>query len=128
MRTFAFTLMNMPMMPDAIEHAAPTRNAIPVRIPSSGPKTLVSATFAVSDNGDEHRDPDRGDEGKDRDGRVLAPDERDGPLEDRRRDVLHRLRAGVAPQHVTGEEEGEGHGDEPGGQDDELERAWIHGC
>ncbi len=29
-RRFALTLMNMPMMPDAIEQAAPTRNAIAV--------------------------------------------------------------------------------------------------
>ena len=40
--------MNMPMIPEAIEHAAPTRNAIPVRIPSAAPKVLVSATLAVS--------------------------------------------------------------------------------
>ena len=40
--------MNMPMMPDAIEHAAPTRNANPVRKPRSGPKMSVSATAAVS--------------------------------------------------------------------------------
>jgi hypothetical protein len=36
------------MMPEAIEHAAPTRNAMPVRMPSWGPKMLVSATSAVS--------------------------------------------------------------------------------
>ena len=48
MRTLALTLMYMPMMPDAIEQAAPTRNAKPVRQPRSSPKTLVSATSAVS--------------------------------------------------------------------------------
>ena len=47
-RTLALTLMNMPMIPDAIEHAAPTMNAIPVRKPRSGPKMSVSATAAVS--------------------------------------------------------------------------------
>ena len=32
-RTLALTLMNMPMIPDAIEQAAPTRKATPVMIP-----------------------------------------------------------------------------------------------
>ena len=40
--------MYMPMIPDAIEHAAPTRKASPVRQPRSSPKTDVSATSAVS--------------------------------------------------------------------------------
>ncbi len=48
MRTLALTLMYMPMMPEAIEHPAPTRKAIAVRMPSSGPKMLVSATSFVS--------------------------------------------------------------------------------
>ena len=47
-RTFAFTLMYMPMIPEAIEHAAPTRNATPVRIPRSIPKYSVSAKSFVS--------------------------------------------------------------------------------
>ena len=38
----------MPMIPEAIEQAAPTRKAIAVRMPSSRPKMLVSATFSVS--------------------------------------------------------------------------------
>ena len=40
--------MYMPMMPDAIEQAAPTRKAIPVRMPSSTPKMSVSATSGPS--------------------------------------------------------------------------------
>jgi hypothetical protein len=36
------------MMPDAIEHAAPTMNARPVRQPRSSPKMAVSATSSVS--------------------------------------------------------------------------------
>ena len=39
-RRFALTLMYMPMMPDAIEQAAPTRNAMAVRMPSSDPKIV----------------------------------------------------------------------------------------
>ena len=34
-RRFALTAMYMPMMPDAIEQAAPTRKATPVLMPSS---------------------------------------------------------------------------------------------
>ena len=40
--------MYMPMIPDAIEQAAPTRNAMPVRQPRSNPNTFVSATSRVS--------------------------------------------------------------------------------
>ena len=47
-RTLALTLTSMPMMPQAIEQAAPTRNAPPVRTPSATPYVPVSATFAVS--------------------------------------------------------------------------------
>ena len=48
-RTLALTLMNMPMIPDAIEQAAPTMNAIPVRTPIGSPASLgTSATSAVS--------------------------------------------------------------------------------
>ena len=36
-RRFDLTLMYMPMMPDAIEHAAPTRKAMPVLMPRSKP-------------------------------------------------------------------------------------------
>jgi hypothetical protein len=46
--TFALTLMYIPMMPEAIEQAAPTMNASPVRQPRSRPKIFVSATSAVS--------------------------------------------------------------------------------
>ena len=42
------TLMYMPMIPDAIEQAAPTRKAMPVRQPRSRPNTFVSATSLVS--------------------------------------------------------------------------------
>ena len=47
-RTLALTLMYMPMIPEAIEQTAPTRKAIAVRMPSSGPKMFVSATSFVS--------------------------------------------------------------------------------
>ncbi len=47
-RTFDLTLMNMPMMPEAIEQAAPTRKATPVRMPRSTPLMSVSATAGPS--------------------------------------------------------------------------------
>ncbi len=48
-RTFALTLMNMPMIPEAIEHAAPTMNAMPVMIPIGAPASdWTSATSLVS--------------------------------------------------------------------------------
>ena len=48
-RTFALTAMSMPMIPDAIEHAAPMRNAMPVSTPIGSPASFgTSATSAVS--------------------------------------------------------------------------------
>jgi hypothetical protein len=50
-RTFALTLMNMPMIPDAIEHSAPTKKAMAVRIPIGSPARFwTSATSGVSIN------------------------------------------------------------------------------
>ena len=118
--------MYMPMMPDAIEQAAPTRNASAVRQPRSRPKTSVSATSFVSKTVMTAPMHDRPDEGEDADRRVLAPDEGDGTLEDRAGDILHLLGPGVACEHVTGEVDGEEHGDEAGRQDDQLERTGIH--
>ena len=76
---------------------------------------------------DDDSDRDRADEGEDADRHVLAADEGDRALVDRRRDGLHLLGAGVAPQHVAGEVDGEGDGDEPRRQDDELELFGAHG-
>ena len=39
-RTLARTATNMPMIPDAIEHSAPTKNATPVMIPIGQPGQL----------------------------------------------------------------------------------------
>ena len=48
-RTLALTAMSMPMIPDAIEHAAPTRKAKPVMTPIGRPASLgTSATSADS--------------------------------------------------------------------------------
>ena len=47
-RTLALTLTSMPMIPQAIEQAAPIRNAPPVRTPMSIPTWEVSATLLVS--------------------------------------------------------------------------------
>ena len=122
-RTFAFTLMNIPMMPEAIEHAAPTRNAIAGPDPELRPEGAGVRDVRCLERRDEDREPDRRDQGEDRDGRVLAPDERDGSLEDGRRDVLHGLRAGVAPEDVPGKVQRKPDRDQAGGQDDKLERA-----
>ena len=108
--------MYMPMIPDAIEHAAPTRNAMPVRQPRSSPKILVSATSLPLEDRDDDADDDRADDGEDADRRVLAPDEGDRALEDRAGDVLHRLGARVTRQDVAGEVQGEQHGDDAGGR------------
>jgi hypothetical protein len=75
---------------------------------------------------DDEADHDGADEGEDADRRVLPPDEGDGAFEDRAGDVLHRLGARVAGQHVAGQVHGKQHGDEAGRQDDQLERARIH--
>ena len=122
--------MYMPMIPDAIEQAAPTRKAIAVRMPIGAPASVgTSATSAVSTSGDHHPDHDRRDEGEQGDRRVLATDERDRALEDRAGDVLHLLGPGVARQDVAGEVDREQHGDDAGRQDDQLERTRIHqGC
>ena len=48
-RTLARTATNMPMMPDAIEHRAPTKKATPVMIPIGRPAIDgTSATSGVS--------------------------------------------------------------------------------
>ena len=48
-RTFALTLISMPMMPDAIEQAAPTMKANPVMTPIGSPASFgTSATSADS--------------------------------------------------------------------------------
>ena len=113
--------------PEAIEHAAPTMNAMPVMIPMGAPASdWTSATSLVSIERDQDRDEDRADEGQDADGRVLAPDERHRAFEDGAGDGLHLGRAGVAAEDVAGEVDGEEHGDQPCGQDDQLERTGIH--
>ncbi len=48
-RTLALTATSMPMIPDAIEHAAPMRKAMPVNTPMGRPASFgTSATAAVS--------------------------------------------------------------------------------
>ena len=93
-RRLALTLMNMPMMPEAIEQAAPTRNAM------RGVDAQLDAVdgrcrrhLGPVHDGDDGADDDRADQGQDADGDVLATDEGDRTLVDGGRDVLHRLRA-----------------------------------
>ena len=76
--------------------------------------------------GKEVADTNGTDDREDRDGRVLAPDERNRALEDRAGDVLHRLGAGVPRKDIAGEIEGKEHGRDAGDGDDQLERARIH--
>ena len=110
------------MMPEAIEHAAPTMNANPVMTPMGKPASFgTSATSAEFDKADDDADDHGPDQGKDPDGRVLATQEGDRTLIDGARHVLHRLGAGVARQDVPGQVDGEQDGDDPGRQDDQLE-------
>ena len=123
-RTFDLTATNMPMIPEAIEHAAPTRNANAVMTPDRQrrPWTGTSATAGVSTSvmttpmitaREDRDDPDR---------RVLAADERDGTLEDRAGDVLHRLGALVSRQDVARQVEREQDRDDARDRDKPLER------
>ncbi len=75
------------------------------------------------DCGDDHR----ADESKQEDRRVLALDEGDRALLDRRRDVHHRLGPGVAGQDVTGEEDRKPYREQPRDRDEPLEQTWVHG-
>ena len=129
-RTFALTLMYMPMIPEAIEQAAPTRKAIAGPDADGAPASDgTSATSAVSTSVMTTPMTTAPTRARMRDRRVLAADERDRALEDRAGDVLHRLRPGVARQDVAGEVEREQDGDDAGGQDDQLERTGVHrGC
>ena len=102
-RTLALTATSMPMIPDAIEHAAPTRKAKPVMTPIGRPASLgTSATSADLDDADDDADDDGADDGEDADRRVLAADEGGRALVDGAGDVLHRLRPGVSREDVSG--------------------------
>ena len=117
-RTLERTLMNMPMMPEAIEQAAPTRKATAVMIPIGAPaRSGTSATSRVSTMRDHQADDHRADEGQQPDRRVLALDEGVGALADRVAHVLHRLRPLVTREDVAGQVEGEGNGHDPGDGD-----------
>ena len=115
------------MIPDAIEHAAPTAKAIPVMTPMGSPASLgTSATSADLDDADDDPDDHGTDDGQDGDRRVLPTQERGGALVDRAGHVLHGRRARIPRQDVTGEIQGEQDGDDAGGQDDQLERTGVH--
>ncbi len=92
-RTFDLTLMYMPMMPEAIEQAAPTRKATPVRMPELGAEDVGVGDVLRLDDRDDHADDDRATERQEGDRRVLAPDEGDRALVDGPGHVLHRLGA-----------------------------------
>src|SRR6185436_552054 len=120
-RTFERTLMYMPMIPDAIEERDP-------RAPAEvEPEDVGVGDFLALERGDHRADDDGAHDGEHADRRVLALDERVRALADHVSDILHRLRALVAGQHVAGEIQGEQDGGDPGNRDDELERARIHG-
>ena len=63
-RTLDLTATNMPMIPDAIEHAAPTRNANAVMIPIGRPAIErhvgdLGRLDQRDDDADDHRAEDR---------------------------------------------------------------------
>ena len=120
-RTLALTAMSMPMMPEAIEHAAPTMKANPVMTPIGRPASFGHVgDLGGFDEADDDADHHGADDGEDPDGRVLATDEGDRTLVDGAGHVLHRLRPGVAREDVPGQVDGEQDGDDPGRQDDQL--------
>ena len=116
--TLARTLTHMPMMPATIEQAAPTRKAKPVRMPSSTPKTCVSATSSVSTTAmmaattSVPTTASRAMVEYWRLMKALAPSWMVLP------DLLHRLGALVARQHVTGQPDREEDRRDPGDRDD----------
>ncbi len=115
------------MIPDAIEHAAPMRNAMPVNTPMGRPASFgTSATSAVSTMPMTMPMTTAPTSGEDPDGRVLAADEGGRALVDGARDVLHRYRARVPGEDISGEVDGEQDGDEPCRQDYQLKRAGVH--
>ena len=101
--------MYMPMIPEAIEQAAPTRKATPVRIPRSSPKMLGIGDVLASTRAMTSADDHGADDGQEADRPVLAADEGDCALEDRAGDVLHRLGARVPGEDVAGQVQREQH-------------------
>ena len=66
-RTFALTATNMPMIPDAIEHAAPTRKAMAVNDPDRQAGQLRHVgDIGRLDDADDDADDDRADDREDR--------------------------------------------------------------
>ncbi len=115
------------MIPDAIEHAAPTTKAIPVMTPMGSPASFGHVgDLRRFDDADDDPDDDGTDDGQDGDRRVLATQERGGALVDRAGHVLHGRGARVPRQDVTGQVQGEQDGDDAGGQDDQLKRTGVH--
>ena len=126
-RTLALTATNMPMIPDAIEHSAPTKKAKAVMSPIGRPAMDgTSATSGVSTTVISAPIDDRADHGEDEDRRVLALDEGDCAFEDRPGDVLHLLGPRVASQDIAGQVDRKQDGDDACRQDDQLERTGIH--
>ena len=99
-RTFGPDAMNMPMIPDAIEHAAPTMNAKAVMTPIGRPASFGTFGDLLGlDDGDDDPDHDRADDREDRDRPVLPPDEGDRALEDRAGHRLHLSASPVVREH-----------------------------
>ena len=102
------TLMYMPMMPDAIEQAAPTRKAMPVMMPSRGRRWSVRRRPRASRRALMTRPMTTAPtDGQQADGRYWRRMKATAPSKIVPRDVLHRRGAGVARQDVPGEVEGE---------------------
>ena len=120
--------MNMPMMPEAIEQAAPTRKATPVIRAQLEAEDVRVGDGLVLDDADDQADDHGASECQQRDGRVLTADEGDRTLEDGAGHVLHGLGTLVATQHVTGEVEREEDRDDARDRDDPLQRRRdLHG-
>ena len=120
-RTLALTLMNMPMIPEAIEHGRTDDEGECRHDPDrdAGQAGHVGDIRGL-DPGDQDADQDRRDDGEHRDGGVLALHERHRALVDGAGDRLHLGRPGVARQHVAGQVEREQDRGEAGDRDDPV--------
>jgi len=95
---------------------------------SATPYVPVVGHVRRLDQRDDGEDDDRADHGERGNRRVLALDEGDRALLDRRGDVHHRLGPGVAGQDVTGEEYRKPYREQSRDRDEPLEQVWVMGA
>ncbi len=122
--------------PDADQHAddpaghraSGTHQERPARAEAQGPAVGrgIRDALSILEERDHHTDHDCANQGESTDSEVLALDEGDRALLDRRGDVHHFLGPGVARQDVMGEEDREPYRDQTRDRDEPLEHIWVH--